>query len=205
MRRDGKLGLYSALVLAVGLVPAAAFAAPRGKAVRGGKRYPRSTLAWAERWSPIMSVPVSWIMAIAEIESGYDLEMTDERPRAEKRGGAWGLMGLTLDTAKDLVRRLGEREPRLMKDPETRKALRAWDGTGKSLHDGNLSVMLGSYYLGLARREFGDDFRLAAAVYHQGPRTVRTLLARGLPIPERMPPIGRKYVLAALEAHGRHA
>ncbi len=202
-----KLGLLTAAMLAIAAVPSAAFAAPKGRVMRDRpkKKMPKTTLALAERWGAIFNVPVSWIMSIADVESDFDVEMSDDRERAMKRDGAWGLMGMTLKTAESEIARL-RKHPDFRKNPYVRRALSYWDGTGQSLWNPDLNVMLGSFYLRLMRKRFGDKFDVAATAYQQGPRSpLVDRLMRGLPIPSRTwHEKGQDYRLSAIKAHGRY-
>jgi peptidoglycan lytic transglycosylase len=76
-------------------------------------------------------------------------------PKARSRVGARGLMQLMPETARPMAeaRRMGLHNPELLDDPAT-----------------NLEI--GSAYLGVLLREFGDA-RLAAAAYNAGPARVR--------------------------------
>lgn len=198
-----KLGLLTAAMLTLAAVPTFVWAAPKGRMGKAKKKMPKTTLALAERWSAVFQVPASWLMSIADIESDFDIEMSDDRERAMKRGGAWGLMGLTLHTAASEVERI-KKDPAYRGNPLVRRALSYWNGTGQSLWNPDLNMMLGAYYLGRMRRVFGNEFKTTAAAYHQGPGTVRQLIDRGMPIPEMMKPYGKQYVLSAIEAHRRY-
>lgn len=107
------------------------------------------------------------------------------------RGGAWGLFQVTLATAKDLFTRF----PQL-------RTLRAWDGTGRGLLDPELNTMLASFYLGQIWKEFGS-FVPAIAAYHQGPATVRKIIAAGGDVATKIGPKGRAYLATAQQEKQR--
>ncbi|MGH7339161.1 MAG: transglycosylase SLT domain-containing protein, partial [Candidatus Rokuibacteriota bacterium] len=89
---------------------------------------------------------------------------------------------------------------RKSKDAVVKATVARWNGTGEGLLNPDINVMFGAYFLGRLTKEFGE-FKHVAAAYHQGPGTVRKVLAAKQPIPSGLPPKGRAYVASALKAH----
>jgi len=148
--------------------------------------------ALCARWASIWSVPALILEVVGTLESGRnptDANLTD--PRAIARGGAWGLFGLTLETARTLL----AKPTRL---PHPAFALyHNWDRTGPGLLNLELNAALAGQYLGQLWREFGNFVDVLAA-YHQGPATVRAIRARGGDVATEIGPKGREYVAKGL-------
>ena len=161
-------------------------------------RVPRHQMPWAEfaaltaQASAALGVPEIVLWVVATIESDRDPSLANTAdPRAEGRGGAWGLFQMTLGTAKDLFHRY----PDLKRAP----AAAAWDGTGRSLLNPRLNMLLAAAYLGHAWKRFGSMWPTIAS-YHQGPGPVRAVLARGGNLFSDLPPKGRIYLARARRA-----
>lgn len=149
----------------------------------------------ASKWGPIFGAPVSTIMAISKIESGWRPKCQNVNARAMTRGGAWGAMAMTLTTAKGIAQRLATHP-----NASVRATLARWDGTGPGLLDADINVMMGAHELGRLTKEF-REFKLVAGAYHQGAGKIRQMLRDKKAIPAELPPFGKLYVSRALEAH----
>lgn len=144
----------------------------------------------ANRWAGVFSkINPQTVMVVIGIESNFKADVVNTNDRAMKRGGAWGYMQMTLDTAKDLVPRM----------PQSLAVVGKFDGTGRSLLDPELNVAIGTFYLDKLAREF-KDFDLVVAAYQQGPGNIRRWKNEGLSksdILARIGPHGQEYVAAA--------
>jgi soluble lytic murein transglycosylase-like protein len=156
----------------------------------------------AAKWGAIWGIDPRWILAIACIESSYHPTRVCRNPRAARVGYAWGLLQITGDTVKTLVRRLrDEMTARQRAISDVTPVLARWNaGNPASLLDPELNVMLGSYYLAKLAAEFGAELAPVAAGYHQGPGKVRDMRRAKLPIPDALPPNGRSYVVKVCAA-----
>lgn len=161
---------------------------------------PRTAGKLAAKWGKVFGVPVSYVNTIVDIESGMVPGKVNMSDRAAKKGGAWGLMQITGDTAKFLKDSI--QKSRFGKLPSVRETLLAWDGTGRALLDPELNVMLGTFYLGSIYREF-EDLPLVAAAYHTGPAAVREMMSENGVL--SLGPFGREYVERAAESYKKFA
>jgi hypothetical protein len=158
--------------------------------------------AWrlSEDWEEVFGAPASEIMAIVEIESGW-YPRKRNMLRSEK-GGAWGLGGQMLDEACGKIRAIRHE---LGKNPRVVRALKKWNGSGTSLLNPELNLMLTSWQIAQIRRRLEDldqvSFAEVAAAYHQGTNVVIYRIQRGRPLvsPQRHPR-GHIYVQRALGA-----
>jgi len=153
---------------------------------------PGLTLQLARKYSPVFGVPVSTLMTIADIESGHN--PTRVNMSVASKGGAWGLMQQMLDEVPWKISMINTHQGRLL--PAIRKVTRRFDGTGKSLLDPELSMVLGAWQLGELTRAFGS-FDLVAAAYHQGKHAIEKRLAEGKPAVSPKQPLGLAYVVKA--------
>lgn len=148
--------------------------------------------ALCAQWASVWGVPAQVLEVIGMIESSQRPGMTENTdPRAVGRGGSWGLFGMTLKTAADLL----ASHPPLQAQP----AAKAWDGTGPSLHDAPLAAMLASFHLATLWHKYGA-FLPTVAAYQQGTGPVDAVLARGGDLATDLPPHGREYVAHAQKA-----
>lgn len=159
-----------------------------------GPREPDLTRQLAVKWGSVFGAPVSVLMVLARIESGWRPNCVNVTPRAILRGGAWGLVQQTLNTAIGHVAALKKSA-----HPTVIATLKKWNGTGKCLLDPDLNMMLAARQVGALAGEFGDSISLIAAGYHQGASKVRQMLRDGKAIPEQLPPNGKIYVTSALK------
>jgi soluble lytic murein transglycosylase-like protein len=153
----------------------------------------------ADKWGVIFNVPPAWVMSIMDLESGFHPEAKNLTERALPLGGAWGLMMVTLNTAKGIGNEL-----RTFANPDVQRLLQKWTGKGEDLLDPELGSMFGSYYLSKLYREF-HTFPLVSAAYQQGPGAIRKAIAGGKRIPEDLPPHGKEYVMLAGSRLGKYA
>lgn len=144
----------------------------------------------ANKWAGVFPrVSPETVLTIIGIESSFKSDAVNTNDRAMARGGAWGYMQMTLDTAIDLMPQM----------PKALAVIGKWNGTGASLLDPDLNVALGTFYLDRLAREF-KDFDLTVAAYQQGPGNIRKSMAAGLSkaqILERLGEHGKQYVLMA--------
>lgn len=144
----------------------------------------------ATRWAKRFGVPPLLVWSVATVESGRNPSAENHGAGDEKRGGAWGLFQVTLQTARDLFARHGQF---LRKFPAGQR----FDGSGPSLLDPELNTLLGTYYLAALWKEF-QTFDAAAAAYNMGAKPVRAALATGNL--SSLPAKGRKYIAEAQDA-----
>lgn len=168
-------------------------------AVGGAVRDRGAAMSWAAftalcaTWANFWGVPPVILEVIGMIESSLHPGMTEiTDPRAVAKGGSWGLFGLTVDTARDLLTRV----PAFKSHP----AYARWDGTGTSLLDPGLSAMVAGYYLAHLYKRYGGNMLATIAAYQQGPGTVDHIVARGGDLATELPPHGREYLVHAQSA-----
>lgn len=145
------------------------------------------------KYSAIFGVPSSVVLSILSVESGFRRGVSNTSERAMKRGGAWGISQMTLETANDLTRRYPEL---------ARKYWPHFDGTSGTLIDLETNVALATFYLSLAWKRF-KDFYATTLSYHQGVGTVARLLTDPRPWSEKLPPFGRQYYSMLTQVHDR--
>lgn len=177
--------LLALAVMAAGVVAAAS----RRASARLGPR-----LAWeaykplCDAWARAWGVPALVLVTVGVLESGMRPGMIDPSARAMKRGGAWGLFGMTADTARGLF----------AKSAELRRVVGSrWNGgDARGLLDPQVNAAIASFYLAALWARFGKLMPTIAA-YQQGPATVAKLLERGGDLRTGLPPRGREYVQRA--------
>lgn len=178
--------LFTFALVAVGIVAAASGRAPKGPSGPrlGWEPYRALCSVWARAWG----VPVLVLLVVGVVESGMRPGMTDASERAMKRGGAFGLFGLTGDTARSLFAR----------SAELRHVVgRRWNGQeSRGLLDPTVNAAVAAFYLALLWHKFGRVMPTIAA-YQQGPVTVAHVLERGGDLSADLPPHGRDYVSRA--------
>jgi len=101
-------------------------------------------------YSKEFDVDAGIIASVANVESSFNED-------AKSSKGAIGLMQLMPDTAKWLAGKIGE------------------NYSEDKLYDGEYSIKLGSYYLSLLIKQFGD-FKTAVCAYNAGPGNVKNWL-----------------------------
>lgn len=167
----------ASLVLAL----AAYFWPSEGRASASGKVNPQdfaSARQIAKRWSgvgsPFPNVPPDLVLAIMRAESGYREKSEDHSERAEERGGAYGLMGMTAATAMDLFNRIRTKVGPLSMLPMISSVLKKYATLGTSaLLDPNVNALFGTFYLNELGAEFGYNNSDTIAAYHEGASRVR--------------------------------
>jgi hypothetical protein len=143
-------------------------------------------------WARVWGLPVEILEVVGEIESSRRPGMSNAKdPRAASRGGSWGLFGMTLATAADLM----AKHPPIAAQP----AAKAWTHTGPSLHDPALAAMLASFHLAALWNRY-RAFLPTVAAYQQGTGPVDAVIARGGNLATDLPPHGREYVASATRA-----
>jgi len=188
-----KLGEWIALIRA-GVAGALALGPGQGlERIMSGPQQQGAILVQAQKWGGVFGIPSSWIMAISKIESNWRPGATNRTsPGDVKRGGAWGSMQVTLETAKGLAPRL-----QALGNDAVSLTLEKWDGTGESLLNVDVGIMFGAFLLSELSSQFGGDFDHVAAAYNRGAGNVKKMDAAGQPV------TGLAYVqkaAAALEA-----
>ena len=129
--------------------------------------------AAATRWSRFFGVPVRIVLGVIRHESSGIRTASRLVGSDAARGGAWGLMQVTLETAKGLVvdlKKLG--------NPAINTVLARWDGTGPSLFDRDLNVMLGTFNLARDKAALAS-WPAAVLAFNRGRGGVKTFLAAG--------------------------
>lgn len=173
----------------------------------------KSRQAWSEsarrvaplvrKWSRIWMLPVSYGMAICEIESSFRPESYNGA--AASQSGAWGLMQVTWTTALDLVAKL-QKTSIAARDVISRSFRH--DDTSCML-DPELNVMVGTFFLGRLATQFGQgkniaEIRKVAAAYHSGAGFLLKFLKDGKSFPDELPPKCLAYVGKALDAQKKY-
>lgn len=131
----------------------------------------------SDKWGKVWGVPASWIVAIATVESGCDAGRTNlKSPGDVARGGAWGLMQQTLVTAMDNVRQI--KASSMSSNSDVLSELAKFDGTGRSLLDPDLNVMLGAFQLSRLQTRF-SNFAEVSGAYNRGAGGMARYLANG--------------------------
>lgn len=129
---------------------------------------------WSGPGSPFPKVPRVLVLAIMKEESRYKVKSEDHSERAEARGGAYGLMGMTAATAFDLANRISKAKWPNGKSVLTGALLEKYQTLGTSaLLDPNVNALFGVFYLNELGSEFGYDNQDTIAAYHEGASRVR--------------------------------
>lgn len=164
------LGLLAALVFLPGTAEAKRMPTKKGPRDEPGIRRA------ADKWAPVFGIPSDWIVAISKIETGFYPGAVNLTGGDLKRGGAWGPMQVTLETAKGIAARL---RARAGAEPIIAEGIGRWRGTGAELGDPDLGVMFGAELLGYLAKQFGQRFDLVSAAYNRGAGAVRKMIAEG--------------------------
>lgn len=154
----------------------------RGKTPADGTmacKGPRETLLlrtlaakWCEKFP---GVPIEWVMAIGQVESGHRPKCSNLTGGDLLRGGAWGFMQQTYATALGNIRAL-----KLSTDPDVQATLmREWHGIPTDLQNPDLNVMVAVYHLSVLSKRYGGDFSKAAGAYNRGTGGMDKLIAAG--------------------------
>jgi hypothetical protein len=147
------------------------------------------------KWEDLFDAPVEEVLSILKIES--DFNPAKRCLLRSKKGGAWGLGGQMLDEAHEKISAIKHQFP---KNPKVTRIAGRFRGTGPSLLDPELNVMLTAFQIGQIHQRF-DDFEVVAAAYHQGANIVSWRLRNGQPPVSRLKtPRGHLYVERALQA-----
>lgn len=129
-----------------------------------------------QRWADYFGVPIEVVAGVARTESRRP-KWPDGYPKATNltggdlaRGGAWGLCQMTLQTAVGLVLALKKSQPSL------KPYLNRFDGTGPSLFDPDLNVLLACALLKSNFKAMGT-WPNAVLAYNRGVGGARKYLA----------------------------
>ncbi len=165
-------------------------------------------LTYATRWAKAFpqGADLSTILAVMRRESSYDASLPPNMDeRAAKRGGAWGLMGMTAETAAELSSAAMRLPP--TKTPWTNTAaplvtsvFQKIRGVGlpSVLSDPDVNTFLGVLYLNRLVRTFGNDPALVVAAYHSGPGPALKAVREGRFVAEFLGPHGKEYLADVL-------
>jgi len=161
-----------------------------------------ATLAVAKKWARVFHVPVATVLAVIRTESNFHRKAENHSDRAEQRGGAWGLMQVTKDTARDLVKNLVA-----LDDAEVKQTLAKATNAAlaDALLDADFNVMLGAYYLSKLAARVGAGFDQVVTAYHQGPGPLVRAAGEGKPWDAYVGPLGREYLATATKYHAEVA
>ena len=119
-------------------------------------------------WARRFGIPRKVLAGIVRTESNGRRKAKRLTGGDARRGGAWGLTQMTLATANDLV-------PRVRRsNPEYSTILDRFDGTGPSLFDPDLNLLLAAYKLAADHAALGSrDWAPAVLAYNRGRRGAR--------------------------------
>jgi soluble lytic murein transglycosylase-like protein len=140
----------------------------------------------AFKYSKVFNVPSRIIMTILAVESRFNANAVNRSERAMKRGGAWGIGQMSLQTAKDLTNRFP-----MIASVHWKK----FDGTGESLLDVSTNVSLVAFYLSMAWRRYKGNELATLLSYHQGVGTIDKLIADKRNWNDKLPPFGKEYLV----------
>jgi soluble lytic murein transglycosylase-like protein len=159
----------------------------------------RATYIHAVKWSAIFDVPVTWLMALACIESDHDPKLVN--PRRGDKGGAWGLMQQMADEASWKIQKIARFWHR---SPDVQRVLRRYylAPFAETLLDPELSLMLAAWQLRRLGLLFGRSFEIVAVGYHQGEGALAKRLSRGQLLTDSQPR-GQIFLRKALLAHAQ--
>ena len=155
--------------------------------------HPATVERLARKWGKVFGVPAMWLRSQAYAESKNVL--TSRNPRS----GATGVLQLIPNTAEWLVTSLERTSFR--RHPKVIEVLKEeWTGdVGESLFNPDFNVMLAAFYLGILKKQFGDDHDIVAAAYNAGPSRIAALLDKG----EQLPYYSRQYITMINDAKRR--
>lgn len=134
-----------------------------------------------------LGVPLSLVLSIFSVESGFNAKAENHSANATKRGGAWGIGQVTLTTAVDMAKRFAN---------DGKKLWPRFDGTGRSLLDLETNIGFAVHYLARAYKRY-NDWLSAGVSYHQGMGKIDQLRKQyGSDWPNHLPPNGTLYAAA---------
>lgn len=165
----------------------------------GSRPVPDLARALAAKWGAAFKVPPAWVLATMDHESGFRPDLKNLTGGDLSRGGAWGLMQVTYETARDEAGKMDKDAP-----AAARAVLAKWDRRlPQGLLDPEVNAAIGTSHLARLSRDFGGDWRKVAAAYNHGSAGVKRALARGGL--EELPEQVRRYVATAEERLARYA
>ncbi len=115
------------------------------------------SVALVNEIAPKYGVSRQMVLGIISKESSFNPNARNLTGKDGVRGGAWGLMGMTLETARGIVK----------------------DATAESLLDPRYNLTLGIAYLAKQQQRFGNDTDLVIAAYNRGPKGVEAAVRFG--------------------------
>ena len=120
-------------------------------------------------WAKRFGIPRKILAGIVRTESRGKARAKRLTGGDARRGGAWGLTQVTLATANDLIPRIRRQ------NPEYNQILDRFDGTGPSLFDKDLNLLLAAFKLSSDRAARGNWDR-AVLAYNRGRQGARNYL-----------------------------
>lgn len=138
--------------------------APKAKAALDPSPYGR----WGRKWG----ISARLLRKIAKVESNCNPEAIRTTGGDGRRGGAYGLMQMTLATAQGIAERMPV-------DASTRANLARFvsDPVGALLTP-DINVMFGAYYLADLKKRLGSEI-MAVGAYNRGAAGIRQYIAAG--------------------------
>jgi soluble lytic murein transglycosylase-like protein len=132
--------------------------------------------ALSYRWGTYFDVRPEILRRMLQVESGGKTTAVNlSSPGDRARGGAWGLMQVTRDTAREIAGRL-ERES----DPLVRSNVALYRAAGPSaLLNPDVGLMFGASHFASLLRSFGGNEPNAVGAYNRGATGMRSYLATG--------------------------
>lgn len=119
----------------------------------------------AKIYSEKFGVPLPLIMSIIRVESNFNNKAVNKGERDIARGGAWGLMQMTFQTALDLNKAVEEHAKEYWPkfDP----------GLPETLLDITTNIAMGTFFLSQLLKLFDNDIYKAGTAYNQGGGTIK--------------------------------
>jgi soluble lytic murein transglycosylase-like protein len=152
------------LIAVIVLVLVGVFGMKKAKAATSTGPFPIA------KWANYFGVPIDVLEGVVRTESNFKPGAKNLTGGDLARGGAWGLAQMTLETAKGLV--VATRSAH----PDLAPILVRFDGTGPSLLDPDLNLLLAASLLASNYRQL-RAWPAAVLAYNRGVGGARTYLA----------------------------